>query len=160
MEATTAKSYLSRARELARYFSQRGVIDHASADYDDFVSEMALKAWTAWRVHGRTRGYGLRSERSYVLRAMRNRAKDLIRSAGEGWDSLVEEPLDECCLYRQVDARLKLARLNRFLRGWQREILAAVAEGESGAAYAASRGWHHSRLATARARAAKIIGAD
>lgn len=160
MEAKTAKAYLSRAKELARFFSQPGVIDRASADYDDFVSEMVFKAWLAWRYHGRTRGYGMRSERPYVLRAMRNRAKDLIRGAGEGWDSLAEEPLDECSLYRQVDARLKLARLDRYLRGWPREILAAVASGESGAAYAASRGWHHSRLAIARRRAAKIIGAD
>lgn len=121
---------------------------------------MVFKAWLAWRHHGRTRGYGMRSEKPYVLRAMRNRAKDLIRGAGEGWDLLVEEPLDECSLHRQVDARLKLARLDRFLRGWQRELLAAVAAGESGAAYAASRGWHHSRLATARKTAAKIIGAD
>jgi DNA-directed RNA polymerase specialized sigma24 family protein len=161
METRTAKAYLSRARELARFFCQPGVIDHAGSDYDDFVSEMVFKAWTAWRYHGRTRGYGMRSEKPYVLRAMRNRAKDLIRgAAGEGWDSLLEEPLDECSLHRQVEARLKLARLNRYLRGWQREILAAVASGESGAAYAASRGWHHSRLATARRHAAKIIGAD
>lgn len=161
METKTAKAFFSRARELARFFSRVGVVDHAGVDYDDFVSEMAFKAWLAWHHHGRIRGYGLRGEKAYVLRAMRNKAKDLLRSAGvEGWDSLVEEPCDECSLHHQVDARLKLARLDRHLDGWHREILAAVAVGESGAAYAASRGWHHSRLAVARKRAAKIIGAD
>lgn len=137
------------------------MIDGAGADYDDFVSEMFLKGWLAWRVHGFAHGFGTRGEKYYVLRAMRNRAKDLIRSGvGDDLDPLVEEPLDDCCLHQQVDARLKLAKLDRKLKGWQREILAAVAQGESGAAYAASRGWHHSRLALARRRAAKIIGAD
>lgn len=162
MEAATAKTFLSRAKELAKFFSQPGVIDNAGVDYDDFVSEMVVKGWQAWRVHGRKWGFGTRGERYYVLRAMRNRAKDLVRCSGnaEDVDSLVLEPLDECCLHRQVDARLKLAKLNRKLRGWQRDLLAAVATGESGTAYAAARGWHHSRLATARKRAAKIIGAD
>ena len=163
MDAKTVRSYLTRAKELAKFYSRAGVLDHAGADYDDFVSEMVIKGWLAWRYHGRTRGYGMRSERPYVLRAMRNRAKDLIRGAAalvDGSESTTEEPLDGCCLHRQVEARLQLARLNRQLRGWQRELLAAVAAGESGAAYAASKGWHHSRLATARKRAAKIIGAD
>jgi hypothetical protein len=162
METTTAETFLSKAKALAKFFSEPGVIDNAGVDYDDFVSEMAVKGWHAWRVHGRKWGFGTGSERYYVLRAMRNRAKDLVRGSvgGEEVDSLVMEPLDECCLHRQVEARLQLAKLDRQLRGWQREILAAVAEGESGAAYAASRGWHHSRLGTARRRAAKIIGAD
>lgn len=161
MEPTQAKSYLARARELAKFYARVGILDRAGADYDDFVSEMVLKGWLAWRYHGRTKGFGGRGERLYILRAMRNRAKDLIRGTpSEACESMGEEPLDGCCLHRQVEARLQLARLDRKLRGWQRELLVAVAMGESGAAYAASRGWHHSRLAKARKRAAKIIGAD
>ena len=160
METTTARTYLSRAKELAKFFSRPRVINGAGADYDDFVSEMVLKGWLAWRVHGFSRGFGTRGEKYYVLRAMRNQAKDLLRRVGDDVDSFDEEPLDDRCLHHQVDARLKLAKLDRKLKGWQRDLLAAVAEGESGAAYAAARGWHHSRLSLARRRAAKIIGAD
>ena len=164
MRREVAEAYLAVAKDIARCCA-RDELDELGMDRDDYVAELALKAYIAWRAHGFKRGFGSSSEKPYVHRAMWNRARDLQAAAGAcrrnlGLLPMLSEPLGEIDTAAQVEAREDLRELGRRLKGWQRELLMAAAEGDWDAAFAKERGWHHSRVTKARSVAREILARD
>lgn len=160
MRPEVAKGYLEAARRIARHFTN-GSIDTMGLDQDDYVGELAIHAFKAWRAHGYRCGFGSSSEQPYVKRAMWNRAKDLARTAQtravDAPFSLMGDPEDGIDTEARLEAREGLRILDGELGGWQRGLLAATGEGETGHQYALERGWHRSRITKARKRANRIL---
>lgn len=161
MRREVVQGYMTTARQIARYFSN-GSVDALGNDRDDYVAELVLQAYEAWRKHGYLKGFGSSSEGPYVCRAMWNRARDLARSANArqrnvGTLPMLSEPQDDVNEEARLEAREELRVLGSSLRGWYRDLLAASGEGDWDRAYARERGVHPSRIYRARAKAAQLL---